>query len=324
MSDGSSIAKLILAAEAKAPPALATYVKAAAPVLAPVCRAVGFLIDTLGPLYASLFRLGCRVYETLPLDLFSSLMGLGIAFCGGAYCTSIAAVEAFRLCGWESTKEHLLDVAADAQRMWAAHEQDERRRREELSPAEWLQHKAGVAALAVKDPSKLLGALGGLYVAWLAVQGTLRLKFAQTVTLGASMAEMATPTAMRVGVPFFVALTPPEYRHWIPAAVKLAVRTAAVSLAWRLQTVVSAVHLAMRGGLLFSRSLLRWARKRGLVSLDETETVADEAVGYAVAALGFYFQLTCGFGLPFPLNLVLFPLSIVEWGIRYAVSSPSA
>ena len=36
-----------------------------------------------------------------------------------------------------------------------------------------------------------------------------------------------------------------------------------VSRAWRLQVLVSAVHLALRGGLLFSRGLLRYAKKEG-------------------------------------------------------------
>ena len=42
-----------------------------------------------------------------------------------------------------------------------------------------------------------------------------------------------------------------------------------VAFAWRLQVVVSAVHLALRGGLLFSRSMMRWAQKRGYITTKE-------------------------------------------------------
>ena len=39
----------------------------------------------------------------------------------------------------------------------------------------------------------------------------------------------------------------------------------------------------------------------------------DEAIGWTLAAVGIYTQFSRGFGdLPFPFNLALFPLSIVE------------
>ena len=50
----------------------------------------------------------------------------------------------------------------------------------------------------------------------------------------------------------------------------------------------------------------------------------DEVVGYAVAALGFYYQYAWGFALPFPLSLLFFPLSWIEWYIRWAVTSTAS
>ena len=81
------------------------------------------------------------------------------------------------------------------------------------------------------------------------------------------------------------------------------------------------MHLALLGGLLFSRSILRWARHRGIVATAPEDTVLDELVGYAVAALGFYAQYTWGFALLFPLSILFFPLGWVEWYIRWAVTS---
>ena len=46
----------------------------------------------------------------------------------------------------------------------------------------------------------------------------------------------------------------------------------------------------------------------------------DEAVGYALAAFGFSFQIFNGFSLPFPLNLVFLPLTIIEWFLRLQIS----
>ena len=42
------------------------------------------------------------------------------------------------------------------------------------------------------------------------------------------------------------------------------------------QEVVSAIHLALLGGLLFSRSLLRWARREGYALPAAEDTVLDE------------------------------------------------
>ena len=53
----------------------------------------------------------------------------------------------------------------------------------------------------------------------------------------------------------------------------------------------------------------------------------DEIVGYVLAAAGFVFQLQAGFALVFPLNLVLLPLTTVEWVLRWQIvmgtSAPS-
>ena len=47
---------------------------------------------------------------------------------------------------------------------------------------------------------------------------------------------------------------------------------------------------------------------------DPDDSNLDEIVGYVLAAAGFVFQLQAGFALVFPLNLVLLPLTTVEWG----------
>ena len=57
---------------------------------------------------------------------------------------------------------------------------------------------------------------------------------------------------------------------------------------------------------------------------DADKTYFDEMIGYGLAAAGFYFQLTSGFALPFPLNLVFLPLSIVEWILRLQISVSAA
>jgi len=324
-----SIAKHILSASVLEPPRLATALNALTPYMKPLRQVLGIGIDYVLPVYVGAFKLGYRFYQTLPMDLFEAAVGLGLAFCGGAYCASIAAIEAFRMSGWATTKAALMDIYADAQAICEAHEADEKRDEDgdgvpdvlQLSPQDLMTRKLAVYAMAVKDPERLGAAFGGVYTAWLAVQGVLRLEFAKTITLGVSIAELATPALQRLCVPLLVHVVPKPYHHWISLWIKSAARAIGVAFAWRLQTIVSAVHLALRGGLLFSRAMLRWAQSRGYLSTSHDETYADEAVGYTVAALGFYAQFTWGFGLPFPLNLFMLPFDGVEWYIRYTITT---
>lgn len=323
-SDGRPVARLIRSASQAAPPVNATIFNAAIDIVKPVVKPVYTgLTLALDYVYIPAFRFALHLYRTLPLDIISALTGLALTFGGGAYTASIAAIEAFRMTGWETTRACLLDVFDECQAVYEANAADDRAKagQGDNDAKELVTRKLSVWMTAIKDPEKLSRALGGLYGSWLAVQGVLRLEFARTITLGVSLAELATPALERITVPFLVHTIPKPFHHWIPLIVKSAARTIGVAVAWRVQTIVSAVHLALRGGLLFSRSLMRWANRRKLLSVSEEDTYLDEALGYSVAVAGFWFQLNAGFDLPFPLNIVMLPFSAVEWYIRYTVTT---
>ena len=55
--------------------------------------------------------------------------------------------------------------------------------------------------------------------------------------------------------------------------------------------------------------------------LDPDDTIIDEVIGYTVAGAGLWFQLRYNFCLPFPLNVLLFPLSLLEWSLMWLVNS---
>lgn len=317
--DGGSFARRILAASAAPPPKLAQVLNV---VAKPAVFTIGILVDYVAPVYIGAFNSGAAIYHKLPVDLFTALVGLGLSFCGGAYCASIAAIEAFRISGWERTREALKSLYDDAKAVYEADLAD-RKRDEDVtrsSPQDLMTHKLAVWAMAIKDPEELSVAIGGLYGSWLAVQGVLRLEFAKTITLGISVAEMATPLLQRLTIPVLAHILPKQYHHWIPLMIKTTARALGVALAWRIQVVVSAFHLALRGGLLCARALLRWREKRGYVRVSEEDTYADELLGYSIAACGFYCQLNQGFSVPFPLNILMLPFSCVEWYIRYTIT----
>lgn len=54
-------------------------------------------------------------------------------------------------------------------------------------------------------------------------------------------------------------------------------------------------------------------------AFDPNDTYLDEAAGYVVAAAGFYTQLRYGFSIAFPVNIILLPLTIVEWILEWQI-----
>ncbi len=94
--------------------------------------------------------------------------------------------------------------------------------------------------------------------------------------------------------------------------------------------MLSSYHSAITGGLMFSRNTLSYFK---VIPSDAFSSSSDSTKGddflhrclvgllaYAVAALGIYFQLSLGFHLPFPLNIVLFPFTAVEYLLMWMVN----
>ena len=113
-----------------------------------------------------------------------------------------------------------------------------------------------------------------------------------------------------------------------------------MSLAWRVQRVLTATTSAITGGLMFARALLRmWNKtfkdkKRGPVTRmvgavireNHRETFLDEIIGLMVAGIGLYSQIGHGFDfrVPFPLSLVLWPFDIAEKWIQWQITKDSS
>ena len=234
VEDEAKLQAIIGAAKDATPPAMTAYLKQ----LEPAVNVLVNMLVIVAPLYARAAEILVAAYHSLPMDLIEAAMGLGMCFFGGAYCASIAAVEAFMLIG-KDLHAPLLDIYDDALRIKAATERDDKQPPaadgEQAQAAERIKHKVHVAALAVRDPEKLTRAVGGVYVGWLLVQGTLRLQFARTVTLGISIAKMLDPLIMRFGLPVLAHALPADLHHWLPTLLRTACKTVAVALSWYLQ-----------------------------------------------------------------------------------------
>lgn len=107
-------------------------------------------------------------------------------------------------------------------------------------------------------------------------------------------------------------------QKWCPVLLDWMCKSIGISIAWKIQTVISAFTSALAGGLIMSRAILHIFTKG---KKDHEDTHADEIASYIFAGLGFYFQYVMSFDAPFPINILLFPVEFAEYYIRWAVTN---
>ena len=135
--------------------------------------------------------------------------------------------------------------------------------------------------------------------------------------------------------PFLLGVLGTDLKHWCAPLIESGISLIAIIIAWYMQILIAAFYAAVRGGRLFAQGffgiLVEQSHKGvtlcpGIVDkdFDPNSSVLDEIVGYIIAAQGFMFQITNGFALTFPWNILLLPLNIVEWFIRWQLTGGSA
>lgn len=104
-----------------------------------------------------------------PEDLIPAFCGLIMCFFGGSFCTLIAAVEAYKMAGWESTVVFLKDLQKDFLAVWEANKEDDKEDLDgdgiadvkQISAQELAQRKLRLVLVTV-EPQRLTRALAGL------------------------------------------------------------------------------------------------------------------------------------------------------------------
>ena len=139
------------------------------------------------------------------------------------------------------------------------------------------------------------------------------------------MADMMQPTLNHYVGPVVRDNVSEEYRKWIPFVVKYASRMIAVTVAFMIQRVLASWHSAMRGAQLLLRGAIGYCLKHGHLTEEQVAHVPEgsrnfDVVVIGIAVVGFLWQLRSGYRLPFPLNVLLLPVSIVENALIYFTS----
>ncbi|CAK9050783.1 unnamed protein product [Durusdinium trenchii] len=302
------------------PPKFRNPTRSAAPYLAAAwihfLMALPYLVQAMKKLQAGV--------SMIPEKIFWAILGFLVCFFGGIFPATIAAAEAWNLCGgpevWDQSKIllHEFMKVVDATKE-DEKEEDKDSKAVSLTPQQVIQKKMSIA-LSVMDPEKVSNSLSCIYICWIGVVGVLRLQFARTITLGEVIgAKVYEP--VRKLEPAIESVIPEDYQKWVPVVTRWTCKALAISLAWWIQRIISAVHSAIRGGMIFGAYLVDFLREKGFLVVDHRETYIDEAIGWSIAVLGFLMQLAMGFQLPFLFNLVLWPIQLVEAFIVWTVSA---
>ena len=329
-SDNSKISKFMTGMNVN--PEMAQCLDQAKPLLVQVIKGIRWL----WPYYKQAYLKGYEIYKQLPANAIQMVFGIALCFFGGTYVASIAAIEAFRQLGWQKVYSELVTVYGQCELVVAASDEDDKLDEDgdgvadvdQISATELTQRKIVVAMKAISEPERLQTAFGALFVAYLSVLATLRLEFARTTAFALGIVEMGKYPIMRTLAPMLSASLGPEISHWTQTIVETSITFVAVLFAWWLQMIISAFYSGIRGGKMFADALITFLEEQDLMGkvpfiqqpFNPDESLLDEAVGYSLAAAGFAFQFFNGFALPFPLNLVFLPLTIIEWFLRLQIS----
>jgi len=245
---------------------------------------------------------------------------------GGHYFTLFAAVEAYRLCGFQQTKDCLLELYRNYIKVLEENEKDNLVDDdndgipdvEQISSQELFTRKLSLILKSL-DPLKVSSALSGIWMGFLGVVAVLRLKFAQTVALGATIGHIFETVADRFVRPILEKTIPETHHKWIPVIINYGCKTIGVSVAWTIQRVISAFYSGIRGAQMFTLGLITYLSRNKIIELDQGSVWFVVLTGIT-AWTGFVWQVQSGFVLPFPLNVLLFPLTVLEWFITWMVA----
>jgi len=263
-------------------------------------------------------KMAYYIYKKTPANELKIIYGLALCFFGGEFCASIAAIECFRRTGGDKLMMCVNDLWVNACLAHEASLEDDKaegRQLTTLSPHDWYKHKLAVILKAV-EPDVLAQACAGLYQGFLGLMVALKFKFAATVALACSIADLVRKPVAFLVTPMLAAVLPKDYHKWINQIINITMKAIATHLAWKLQEAISSVQSALMGASLVGTGVIIFFNKK----FDPKTSWADEMIGMPLAITGIWFQFKHNYRLPFPYNIALLPLSIVETLLRFCIT----
>lgn len=300
-----------------APPWLAPYLEKFGPMIDKGSKVLAVVGPQVYAFYGGLFR----AYNALPHDAAMGIWGVGKCFFGGRYVAFFTASKAFKSAGGDEALASFQDLRLDVNAVLDANARQE----EALGHPTSASEKVALVLRTV-DPNRVSVTLSSIWTGYMGIVMVLRYKFAGTVALAHGIGDSLRPLAAKTIGPSALAVTPPEYRQWITPSINVSCKVIAMTVAWKLQQVISSVHSGIAGGLLMSRSLLRisvpFLQSQGLIDpgLIPQDSMVEELLGWGFAASGVYFQLVKGGSMPLLLLPLTLPISVAESWLQWSVT----
>ncbi|CAM9297102.1 unnamed protein product [Discosporangium mesarthrocarpum] len=308
----------------KSPPWLAKFLRAFAPF------ASGFFVvmNLVGPYIIAFYRAMYKVYKLLPKNVLGMIWGLLLCFFGGFFQVTIAAIEAFNMTGGEKVYLCLSELAQDVKAFNEASAIDNKKDDDadgipdvDQISAEQLVTRKTALLLKVIDPDRATGAVTVFFNGYMGVLVVLKFKFARTVALAVSIGNYMRPMAAWLLGPGLAFVIPKDYHHWIASLINYFCKLVAMTIAWWIQRLISTVQSAIKGGILFARHLIAFLTDTvEWLNVKHEDTYIDEVIGWVLAFCGAYFQIRSGWDLPFLVDLVLWPVYIIEGFLTWSVT----
>lgn len=293
--------------------------------LAKLARPFFNILFAVAPIVIKLGQKAWRIWHKLPYNAVTFIIGTILCFFGGFYPTTFAALQAAGHGGLKTVVSSISDLSQELLIIVEENKKDDKEDKDgdgvpdskQVEGKEFVKRKIQLC-LKKMDPEKVNNAIAALYTVWLSVLAVLKIEFARTVALALTISDFMKKPTDRFILPIMERIIPQDYQRWCPVLVGWITKSIGMSIAWKIQEVISAFTSACAGGLIMSRALLQIMSKG---KKNHEETNVDEVASYVFAGLGFYWQFTHAFDAPFPLNWILWPLEVAEWYIRWAVTS---
>ncbi|CAM9702415.1 unnamed protein product [Ascophyllum nodosum] len=307
----------------KSPPWLAEFLRGFAPFVT-----VSFiLLNLVGPVLLRFYGRLYQLYKILPIHVIGMVYGLAICFFGGFFHITIAAIETFSTTGGEKVWVYVNDLMEDLKILHMANKEDNMRDDDndgipdvrQISADKLVSRKASLA-LRVINPERATNAITGIWQGYLATLIVLKFRFAKIISLAVSIGNLMKPAASKIFGPSLAYVIPEEYHEWIAPMINVFCKFVAMTIAWWIQRFISTVQSAVRGGLLFSRSLMRFISDTTFLKLDPDNSFMDEILGWTLAACGAYFQIDNNWDLPMSVSLLLWPAYFIEIFLKWSVT----
>ena len=290
-------------------------------LIAPYVEKAADAIDAVFPYAVAAYGTATHYWELAqpykPQRFLPLILGVVMCFFGGSYLMLIAAVEAVRLSVWQKLwvsvqllwKNYKIAEAASRKDDEADADGNGVADVKEISDQQLLTRKLFLFARTV-NPEEVQSAISMLWAGFISVVATLRVRFAQAITLGSSLGEMAQSHFGDKTLPMVEKAIPTELQKWTKVVHGAIYSVFGVIFAWFFHRIIAGFHCAVRGANLFVTNAIILAKEHGFLEKDFSEnSPRASAVAGLVAAMGFYWQLSNGFSVPFPLNVLLFPVS---------------